>query len=86
MLSTAFLYNFTFIEAVTCYEMGFMYESKRADEFEDMESYIKYKMEESESIADHPINRIHSDKDYYRYLYFTGKAVAYRDCLKSSIE
>ena len=72
------------LEAVTVYEMGFMYESKRSDEFEDMESYLNYKIRESEGMATYPVNDINYEQDFYRYLYFTGKAMAYRDCLKSS--
>jgi hypothetical protein len=68
--------------AMTAYEMGFMYETKSVKEFEDMESYLLYKIKESECIADHPVNRINSQHDMNKYIYFTGKAVAYRDCLQ----
>ena len=80
------VFGFFPASAVICYEMGCMYESKRADEFDDLKTYLQYKIDESEGIADHPINRVNCDQDFYRYLYFTGKAVAYRDCLKSSID
>jgi hypothetical protein len=73
------------LNAVTAHEMGFMYETKSADEFEDLESYLHYKIRECEGIADHPVNRVNNEQDFYRYVYFTGKAVAYRDCLNTSI-
>jgi hypothetical protein len=63
-------------------ELFWSYQTLDSSEFEDVESYLLFKMQESFSLAGHPVNGINSQEDVYKYIYFTGKAVAYYDAMK----
>ncbi len=60
------------------------FDSRSFSEFSDMEEYVRFKMKESDAICRLPMLKDDSlTTATFRYYYFSGKAKAYEDCLKT---
>ena len=64
-------------------DMTWKYWIREDDDFEDLESLIKYKAKFFRSLTPKVIE-IQSDDDMYRFFYFHGKTMAYESVIQSS--